>query len=157
MENLRLLCPKCNLSRKRMFSYEEILNFSESQEAAKNCGNSPQIAADFILTRAPVESNPIQSESESNPNVIRASASRFKPPTVEEVSEYCRERKNRVDPQRFVDYYTSNGWKVGRNTMKDWKAAVRTWEKNDKGGDGDGGSTKPFRYDYGNDADTLPF
>ena len=87
----------------------------------------------------------------------RESSSRFKPPTVAEVADYCRERKDRVDPQRFVDYYTSNGWKVGRNTMKDWKAAVRTWEKNDKGGDGDGGSTKPFRYDYGNDEDTLPF
>lgn len=86
----------------------------------------------------------------------KASASRFKPPTVEEVADYCIERKNRVDPQRFVDYYTANGWRVGKNAMKDWKAAVRTWEKNDKG-NGGGGSTKPFRYEYGNDADTLPF
>ncbi|MBR6874365.1 MAG: helix-turn-helix domain-containing protein [Ruminococcus sp.] len=59
---------------------------------------------------------------------------RFAPPTLEEVRAYCRERNNRVDAQRFIDYYTSNGWKVGRNPMKDWKAAVRTWERNDGGG-----------------------
>ncbi len=54
----------------------------------------------------------------------------FVEPTVEEVRAYCRERDNAVDPQRFVDYYTANGWRVGKNTMRDWKAAVRTWEKN---------------------------
>lgn len=55
----------------------------------------------------------------------------FTPPTLEEVSDYCRERNNRIDPQRFIDHYTSNGWKVGKAAMKDWRAAVRTWEKND--------------------------
>ena len=54
---------------------------------------------------------------------------RFVPPTVEEVAQYCFERMSKVDPQRFVDYYTSNGWMVGKNKMKDWKAAVRTWEQ----------------------------
>lgn len=74
-----------------------------------------------------------ESESESNTIGEHSTASRFKPPSVQEVSDYCEERKNRVDPQRFVDYYTANGWKVGKNPMRDWKAAVRTWEKNDKG------------------------
>ena len=50
-------------------------------------------------------------------------------PTLEEVKEYCSERGNKVDPERWFDYYTSNGWKVGKNPMKDWKAAVRTWER----------------------------
>ena len=54
---------------------------------------------------------------------------RFAPPTVDEVRAYCQGRQNGVDPQRFVDYYTSNGWMVGKNKMKDWKAAVRTWEQ----------------------------
>ena len=58
---------------------------------------------------------------------------RFVPPTVDEVRDYCYERGNSVDPQRFVDYYTSNGWMVGKNKMKDWKAAVRTWEQKDHG------------------------
>ena len=57
---------------------------------------------------------------------------KFSPPTLEDVKVYCSERKNHVDAQRFLDYYTSNGWKVGRNQMKDWKAAVRTWEREDK-------------------------
>lgn len=54
---------------------------------------------------------------------------KFVAPTVEEVSAYCRERGSNVDAERFVDFYTSNGWKVGKNPMKDWRAAVRTWER----------------------------
>lgn len=53
----------------------------------------------------------------------------FKPPTIEEVTEYCRERGNRVDPEKWFDFYESKGWMIGKNKMKDWKAAVRTWEK----------------------------
>lgn len=71
---------------------------------------------------------------------------RFTPPTVEEVQAYCRERKNNVNAQRFVDYYTANGWKAGRNPMKDWKACVRTWEQNQH--------TQP-RPAYGNGASPM--
>ena len=56
---------------------------------------------------------------------------RFSPPTLEDVTDYCKERGNKVDPQRFISHYDSNGWMVGKNKMKDWKAAVRTWERND--------------------------
>jgi len=54
---------------------------------------------------------------------------RFTPPTYAEVQAYCTERSNSVDPGRFLDFYTSKGWMVGKNKMKDWKAAVRNWEK----------------------------
>lgn len=54
----------------------------------------------------------------------------FQKPTVEEINQYCTERENKVDPQRFFDFYESKGWKVGKEPMKDWKACVRTWEKN---------------------------
>lgn len=54
---------------------------------------------------------------------------RFTPPTLEEVKAYCTDRNNNVDAERFIDYYTSNGWMVGKNKMKDWKASVRTWER----------------------------
>lgn len=57
---------------------------------------------------------------------------RFVPPTPEEVSTYCRERNNGIDGSEFCDFYTSKGWKVGKNPMKDWKAAVRTWERSRK-------------------------
>lgn len=53
----------------------------------------------------------------------------FKPPTLEEVKAYCRERGKGVDPERWYNYYTANGWKVGKTKMVDWKAAVRTWEQ----------------------------
>ena len=62
---------------------------------------------------------------------LEREAKRFSPPSLEEVKAYCKERKNSVDAQRFIDYYTSNGWKVGKNPMKDWKAAVRNWEGKD--------------------------
>ena len=72
--------------------------------------------------------NPIQSNPNPNPSV----SARFAPPTVEEVFSYCVERKNTVDPQRFVDFYASKGWMVGKTKMKDWKAAVRNWEKTEE-------------------------
>lgn len=71
----------------------------------------------------------IDNNTDTNTERVRA-ASRFSPPTIEEVRAYCAERGNNVDAQRFVDYYTANGWRVGRNPMKDWKATVRTWERN---------------------------
>lgn len=52
-------------------------------------------------------------------------------PTVEEIKKYCEERKNNVDAERFFDYYESRGWLIGKNKMKDWKAAIRTWERKD--------------------------
>ena len=55
----------------------------------------------------------------------------FKPPTVDDVRAYCTERGNCVDPQSFVDFYASKGWMIGKNRMRDWKAAVRTWERNE--------------------------
>lgn len=54
----------------------------------------------------------------------------FTKPTVEEIKAYCLERHNNVDADKFYNYYESNGWMVGRNKMKDWKASVRTWERN---------------------------
>ena len=65
---------------------------------------------------------------------------RFAPPAIDDVKAYCAERKNTVDAERWYDHYTSNGWMVGRNKMKDWKATVRKWEKNEFSG---AGNAKP--------------
>ena len=59
---------------------------------------------------------------------------RFTPPSFEDVKAYCEERGNHVDPQAFIDFYTSKGWKIGKDTMKDWQAAVRTWERREPKG-----------------------
>lgn len=66
----------------------------------------------------------------------KAKRKRFAPPTLDEVKAYCQERKNGIDAQKFIDYYTANGWKVGRTKMEDWQAAVRTWERNQYGNKG---------------------
>ena len=58
---------------------------------------------------------------------------RFRKPTVEEIESYCRERNNNVDANKFYDYYESKGWIIGKSPMKDWKACVRTWERNNYG------------------------
>lgn len=63
----------------------------------------------------------------------------FAIPTLEEVTTYCTERANKVNPERFISHYESNGWMVGKNKMKDWKAAVRTWEHNNFEGGGSSG------------------
>ena len=67
----------------------------------------------------------------------------FCPPTLDQVEAYCKERGKGVDPQAWMNHYTSNGWKVGKNSMKNWQAAVRTWEKNSYGTNqgGSGAST----------------
>lgn len=65
-----------------------------------------------------------------------ASRHKFSPPTVEDINAYCREQGYMVDAERFVDHYSSNGWMVGKNKMKDWKAAVRNWNRKDMGRNG---------------------
>lgn len=63
---------------------------------------------------------------------IKKKADAFRPPQLSEIEAYCRDRGNSVDSEKFYNFYQSKGWMVGKNKMKDWKAAVRTWEKEDK-------------------------
>ena len=65
-------------------------------------------------------------------NNIKEKSKRFVKPTLEQVQAYCRERNNNINAQTFIDFYEANGWVQGRagKPLKDWKAAVRTWEKN---------------------------
>lgn len=64
---------------------------------------------------------------------------KFKIPSLEEITIYCQQRKNEISPQTFIDHYISNGWMVGKNKMKDWKAAIRTWES--RGGNNGNGKS----------------
>ena len=80
-----------------------------------------------------------------NEDIINNKNNKFKIPTLEEITTYCIERKNKVDPQFFLDKYIGNGWMVGKNKMKDWKAVVRTWEKNNfTGGNNGNGNGSGF-------------
>lgn len=83
---------------------------------------------------APDEATPPRKRKseQQRPQEAPKKVARFVPPTVEEVQAYCRERGNNVDAQRFCDFYTANGWHQGRGKpIKDWRAAVRTWERDD--------------------------
>ena len=75
--------------------------------------------------------SPLSPNGDIPPKGGRPPEKRFVKPTVDEVRAYCAERGNRVDAQAFVDFYEAKGWKVGSSPMKDWKAAVRTWEQRD--------------------------
>lgn len=72
------------------------------------------------------------------PPVVNTKTARaiFLPPTISEVKEYCEKRKNGISPEQFVNFYQSKGWMIGKNKMKDWKAAVRTWETQNKKNNG---------------------
>ncbi|MCM1023848.1 MAG: hypothetical protein NC395_07290 [Prevotella sp.] len=72
---------------------------------------------------------------------------KFVPPTADEVGDYCKERKNGIDPQYFVDYYSARDWIAGKKKMSDWKAAVRTWERNGIGQNGAEAESGGHSYD----------
>lgn len=94
-------------------------------------GQLPDKCQDNVRQELRVKSLELRDNSLDKEKEQDKKRKRFTPPTVEEVAAYCRERNNRIDPQTFVDFYSSKGWVVGKNKMKDWKAAVRTWEKRD--------------------------
>ena len=90
---------------------------------------------------------PIEYRDKSKETREKSNSTRSAHPTQEEVIAYCKERGNSVDPQRFFDYYSANGWVQGKGKpIKDWKACVRTWERNTQVRP----SSKP------NEMDTLP-
>lgn len=114
----------------------ESLNCNARELGHSDIGSSDNLSTNNnSLKSNSLNNNNINNNKVTNNNNICADApkrtrSQFKPPTLEEVQAYCRERNNKVDAERFIDYYSSNGWMVGKNKMKDWKAAVRTWERN---------------------------
>lgn len=96
---------------------------------SKDATSKPQAMLNECPSPTP-SSSPISTQEPTKKDSVPKRRTRFVKPTVFEVSSYCSERKNGVDPQRFIDHYESNGWMVGKTKMKDWKAAVRNWEKN---------------------------
>ena len=93
------------------------INFTTKNNVLKSTCNHKDIKNDFINKIPKKKNNNIK-------NTI--------PPTLEMVEKYCNERHNNIDAQNFVDFYTSKGWKIGKEKMKDWQASVRTWERNRK-------------------------
>ena len=108
------------------------------------------VGVEYVISEAPITEKPMTENpisvfpiSENQPqlntkeiNNLTNKRTRFIPPTVEEVEAYISEKGYDIDAHRFVDYYESNGWMVGRNNrMRDWKAALRNWSRNDYSSD----------------------
>ena len=110
-------------------------NEHQNVRAKKSKYPDPEVICNHLQSIASkCPRNPIQSESNPNTNTSNAAAPtrpRFVKPSVEEVATYCREKGYGIDAQHFVDYYDSNGWKVGKNPMQDWRATVRSWARRD--------------------------
>ena len=79
------------------------------------------------------------------------------PPQIEWVREYCKSRNNNVDPDKFFDFYESKGWKVGKERMKDWEAAIRTWEKDNRSKGFNGlTDTQAYAKEHGHQSSSNP-
>ncbi len=118
MVEIDLLCKDdTGIYSRRMMEHKKLrktLSDKGKEGAIKRWGDSHPIAPPNAKERKKKESKVKE---------------RFIKPTIFEVNEYCFERNKGVDPNKFFDHYESNGWMVGKNKMKDWKAAVRNWEK----------------------------
>jgi hypothetical protein len=73
-----------------------------------------------------------RSDKDSIDSTDKSHTPKFIIPKIEDIKEYCTERQNTVDSEKFFDFYESKGWMIGKNKMKDWKAAIRNWEKDNK-------------------------
>ena len=112
-------------------------NMKRQQTAIdSNCPQLPAIAHNCPQQPININNNNISLSGDKETTLTsgKEKRKRFSPPTLEEVSAYCKERGNRIDPQRFVDYYEARGWELkSGQKVKDWKACVRTWEQRDNG------------------------
>lgn len=109
--------------RKRIQRSRQRLQITDKKESPGNVPDKvPEMSHDVRILDIELDSDKDKRKREV-----------FKQPTSEEVKAYCQERNNRIDADHFIDYYASKGWMIGKNKMKDWRAAVRTWEKNDAG------------------------
>ena len=79
-----------------------------------------------------VQHTNIENKYINNNSLYKKSSSHFQKPSIDEIRQYCISRGNKVDPEQFFNFYESKGWIIGKSPMKDWRAAVRTWEKREK-------------------------
>ncbi len=109
----------------RHYSKIKVINYSKYQDSQKSTNTTTN--TDLTQTQHRLNTDIRREESKKDK---KTSNTIFMPPPLEEVKNYCQERKNQVNAEKWFDFYESKGWMIGRNKMKNWKAAVRTWEKN---------------------------
>lgn len=110
---------------------QQLIDKNQCERIAIACDrNADDMRSNAIKGKESKEKEIKINEIENNTADKSASRVKFSVPTVEMISEYCKERNNNVNARSFFDYYESKGWLVGKVKMKDWKASVRTWEHN---------------------------
>lgn len=120
---MALIKPQLSANNKR---YE---NGSKGGRPKKETNGFAETETNGYSPEKPNENVNVNVNENVNEEKETSKERRFVPPTVEEVRDYCRARNNSIDPETFVDFYKTKGWKVGKSPMKDWQACVRTWEK----------------------------
>lgn len=111
----------------------EVLNYNEYQElSGAKCTTYDATNDTADDTDSSTVDDTQSNKVNKDKKVKNKESSRFTPPTLDEVSSYCKERNNNIDAEGFIDFYEANGWMVGKNKMKDWKATIRNWERRSK-------------------------
>jgi hypothetical protein len=107
-------------------------NKNKSESESKNENKNEIKNNSNVMENHNIENNSksVEIEAVKLMEIDKIKIKRFIKPTIQEIKDYCFERKNNVDVNKFFNYYEANGWKVGKNSMKDWQACVRTWEGN---------------------------
>jgi len=117
------------VKRQKSDSYSRVKKHREKH--VTECNDEKSVTeSGAVTTEVEVDVEVDVEKTKSTPLVTRPKNGRFIPPNIDEVTEYCNTRNNSVDPVKWYAYYVSNGWRVGKNPMKSWKAAIVTWEKN---------------------------
>jgi len=111
---------------------EELKQLNLKENGAYTMTNAQRLPNGCQMVAECLPQDSIGKDRIDKDNNNRAKSTRFVPPTLEELTEYIQSRGNKVNPNKFMDFYESKGWMVGKNKMKDWKAAVRGWETTDK-------------------------
>ena len=106
-----------------------IVNYGFYQDLPKEVNQQMNQQVNYQVNQQVNHNRTINNKNKQVNNIERE---QFTPPSLEMVQDYCQERNNSLDPNLFIEYYTANGWLVGKNKMKDWKAAIRSWERREQ-------------------------
>lgn len=144
VKRIEFVYKKRKYDLKPLNSILEEMGVFSSENPVSGAGNSINSAgnAQSKVKESKVNKKEIYKEKRINSAEIK----KFIIPSIEEIKKYCLERKNNIDAERFYDYYSSKGWMIGKNKMKDWKAAVRTWERNQSGAAANQPKEKEYNY-----------
>ncbi|MBS5907842.1 MAG: hypothetical protein KIC84_11515 [Dysgonomonas mossii] len=128
LKQLGLIDFKDGITKKKPAEYRLMCIKNDTQpitESSTQCSTQPMTEPSTYTKDKTRQDNKKESKEKTK---------RFSPPQIEEIKAYCNERKNNISAEHFFNFYTSKDWMIGKNKMKDWRAAVRTWESKQKGG-----------------------